>query len=43
MITLKHSLEVITGNLRTKEGDITMKMDSKEMKSIERNTTQRQK
>ena len=43
MITLKHSLEMITGNVRTKEGDITVKMDRTEMESIERDTTQKQK
>ena len=43
MITLKHNLEMITGNVRTKEGDITVKMDRTEMESIERDTTQKQK
>ena len=36
MITLKHSLEIITGNLHTKEGNIAIMMDrSSEMGIIE--------
>ena len=40
--TLKHSLQMSTDNLQTKEGHIIMKMDSTKKVNTELNTTERE-